>query len=125
MLERLSSHPGIFVIAFVTDRFFEQVQRDNDGAQMTGWAGWTQDAKRFTRSLNDVPVYRTPPFSDTSARELVARISNVYARGYGKVLTEPMIDALVQEWKLTATKSVRLLVRSAVSALDQTMLSDA
>jgi hypothetical protein len=119
MLERLSNHPGIFVIAFVTDRFFDQVQRDDDAAQMNRWAGWTEDAKRFTRSINQLPVYSTPSFSDTSATELVTRISNVYAGGYGNVLTEPMIDALVREWKLTATKSVRLLVRSAVSALDQ------
>jgi hypothetical protein len=124
MLERLSSHPGIFVIAFVTDRFFDQVQRDKDDAQMSGWVGWTQEAKRFARSLSDVPVYSTPSFSDSSARELVSRISNVYARGYGNELTETTIDALVREWKLTPTKSVRLLVRSAVGALDQTAFTN-
>jgi P-loop Domain of unknown function (DUF2791) len=121
MLERLSSHPGIFVIAFVTDRFFGQVQRDYDVAQMSRWVGWTEDAKRFTRSLNKIPVYSTPSFSESSARELVIRISNVYARGYGNALTETVIDALVREWRLTATKSVRLLVRSTISALDQTV----
>jgi hypothetical protein len=117
-LERLSRDPSFFVIAFITSRFLRQVQEDAAVGLSRQWDGWSREARHFVSRIHDIEVLHLPALSDASGMQIVKKISSVYDQAYKGSLSSHDTERIVTHWKRTATRSVRLLVRSAIMQLD-------
>jgi hypothetical protein len=118
-LGRLASERSIFSIAFVTDRFFAQVQDDMERGVREGWALWPEDARKFIASIPSVPVARPPRLNDLMAKAIVNKIADVYSKAFHCHSPVGLQDQVLTAWRRTATRSVRLLVRITIDALDR------
>lgn len=116
-LTRMMKHPYILPVVFVTDRLLYQVGEDFNHGQQASWWKWTPDAKWFVTRFQELEPISPPQLTDGLARELVANIESLYSRAYHSSsdgLTEPVLD----HWRRTSTRSIRLLVRLTVNELD-------
>jgi hypothetical protein len=118
-LGRLARERHLFSIVFVTDRFFAQVQDDMQRGLREGWALWPEDARRFLAAVPSVPVAKPPRLNEVLAKVLVSKIAQVYSKGFDFHVPAGFEEVVLAAWNKTATRSVRLLVRIAIDALDR------
>jgi len=116
-LARMTRHPYILPVIFVTDRLLYQVERDNKQGLADGWWNWSPEAKWFVGHFQTLQPVRLPRLTDRLAEELVASVGALYRRAYPAC--SALSPALVLDhWRRTPTRSTRLLVRLAVNELD-------
>jgi hypothetical protein len=118
-LGRLACERHLFSIAFVTDRFFAQVRDDMQRGLREGWSLWPEDARRFLASIPSIPVAKPPLLNDVMAKALVHKIAHVYSKAFDCQVPSAFNQPVLTAWSRTATRSVRLLVRIAIDALDR------
>lgn len=123
-LGSLARQAQLFCVVFVTDRFFSQVQADLDRGLSEGWALWPEDARWFLSAIPSIPVVKPPRLSDTMAKALVNKIAHTYSKGFDCPAPVGLDELVLNTWNKTATRSVRLLVRLAVDALDRAVLAN-
>lgn len=116
-LELLRRHPHIFPVLFVTERFFERTDSDFEKGDDMGWWRWPQEAVDFLECIDACDILHPPRLSDQRALKLVERIEDVYGMAYRVGATLP-VGQILQYWRRTATRSIRLLVRLTVNELD-------
>jgi hypothetical protein len=116
-LARMTRHPHILPVVFVTDRLLYQVEQDNKHATADrGW-NWSPEAKWFLGYFRALQPLRPPPLTDGLAEELVASIGAFYRSAYP--LSSSLSPGLVMNhWRQTPTRSTRLLVRLTINELD-------
>lgn len=116
-LARMMRHPHILPVLFATDRLTHQVQEDSSLGQAREWKNWTHEAKWFVSRFQDIEPIRPPNLTDRLAEELVRSIQVLYRTAYPSssgVSTETVLD----HWRRTPTRSIRLLVRLTINELD-------
>jgi hypothetical protein len=118
-LGRLASERHLFSIAFVTERFFGQVQDDMQRGVREGWALWPEDARKFLARIPSVPVARPPRLNDPLAKAVVNKIADIYSKAFGCHPPPGFQDVVLAAWSRTATRSIRLLVRIVIDTLDR------
>jgi hypothetical protein len=117
-LARLVQSPYLFCVVFITKRFFQQVEEDIARGRRDMWAGWTGEARDFiVRVQQQVPV-EPPPLTRRLAKALIEKITLIYQEAYGKRPIRSPGDEVLRAWEVTATRSIRLLVRLTVHHLD-------
>jgi hypothetical protein len=116
-LARMMRHPNILPVVFVTDRLLYQVEQDFSAGRAQGWGNWSPEAKSFVRRFREIEPLRPPRMTDRLALELVTSIQTLYSVAYPSEL-EFSAPSVVDHWRRTPTKSVRLLVRLTISELD-------
>jgi hypothetical protein len=121
-LGRLSCQRHVLSLVFVTDRFFEQIKEDRDRGARERWNSWTPEARNFLEQLGSIPVSKPPRFNAVLAKALVDRIAEVYCQAFDCPVPNGLCERVLAAWNQTATKSVRLLVRLAIDALDRSAL---
>jgi len=118
-LGRLAKVSHLLVFVFVTDRFYEQVRIDTERGARECWTNWTPLAQEFVNTIYSIPVVTTPRLSDALAKDLVGKIAQVYGQAFNCKVPPRFTELVISPWKQTATKSVRLLVRITIDALDR------
>lgn len=118
-LGRLASEKHLFSIAFVTERFFGQVKDDMQRGVSEGWVLWPEEARAFLASISSIPVTRPPHLNGVQAKAIVNKITDAYAKAFGCRAPAGFQDLVLAAWGQTATRSVRLLVRITIDALDR------
>jgi hypothetical protein len=116
-LARMMRHPHILPIMFVTDRLPYQVEKDFEYGRAHGWANWSADARWFVSRFRELQPLRTPLLTDRLAAELVTGIGLLYRIAYS-TSSELLTEAILDHWRRTPTRSIRLLVRLTINALD-------
>lgn len=119
-LQRFIANPDVFVIGFVTERFFDQIRQDCVWGAARNWDGWTSAARYFVQNLQQYPMIPTVALSERMAAGIITKISHIYAEAYGGGLSDSDSTQLLNQWKRTPTRSIRLLVRQTISKLDET-----
>ena len=76
-------------------------------------------AQEFVNTIYSIPVVTTPRLSDALAKDLVGKIAQVYGQAFNCKVPPRFTELVISPWKQTATKSVRLLVRITIDALDR------
>src|SRR5207249_963594 len=117
-LGRLARQGCLFNVVFVTDRFFEQVEADKERGTWHGWTHWTDDARRFVSTVSSIPTLKPPTFDLNLAKVLLDKITAIYIQAFGGVAPPNFQRWTLDTWQRTTTRSVRLLVRLAIDALD-------
>ena len=118
-LGRLANERHLLNIVFVTDRFFAQVQDDVQRGLREGWAQWPEDATRFLAMIQSVPTVKPPHLNDVMATAIVEKIAEIYSKAFACRVPQGFEQLVLAAWNKTATRSVRLLVRLAIDALDR------
>lgn len=116
-LGRMTRHPHILPVVFVTDRLLYQVEQDHQQGIADGWSNWSPEAKWFVGHFRDLQPLRPPRLTDGLAEKLVSSIEGLYRSAY------PACSALspgviLKQWRQTPTRSTRLLVRLTINELD-------
>jgi hypothetical protein len=116
-LTRMMRHPHILPVLFATDRLSHQVEEDYAFGQGRGWKNWTTEAMWFVSRFREIVPIKPPSLNDRLAEELVTRIHSIYQTGYpsGAALAP---ESILEHWRRTPTRSIRLLVRLTVNELD-------
>lgn len=117
-LGRLLAHPRIMPLLFVTDRFFDQIREDRDRSSYSGWASWTQFARDFVDKVFESRIVSPPVITDFMAEQLVGKVVQLYETGYQLEFEPFPTNQILNLWKQTSTRPVRLLVRMTVHQLD-------
>ena len=118
-LGRLRKHRAILPILFVTRRFLQQLEEDQQRGKSDNWQGWSDHARLFVQNLNEVEVLRPPTLNEHLAEELVHKLGTLHDAAYGDgVDALAMKSTILRMWRGTSTRSVRLLVRLAVNEFD-------
>jgi len=118
-LGRLAKVSQLLVFVFVTLRFYEQVRIDTERGIRECWTNWTPSAQAFVNTIYSIPVVATPQLSDALAKELVGKIVQVYRGAFNCKVPPAFAELVISTWRQTTTKSVRLLVRTTIDALDR------
>jgi hypothetical protein len=121
-LWNLGNQRRLLNIVFVTERFFDQVQEDKQRGIREGWGTWTSEAKNFVTSIERIPISKPPRINEGLADALVERIFEVYGKAFHCSVSLELRDRVLTEWRQTATRSVRLLVRITIDALDRSAI---
>jgi hypothetical protein len=117
MLGRMTRHPHILPVVFVTDRLLYQVEQDYQHGMREAWSNWSPEAKWFVAHFRGLEPLRPPRLTDKLAEELVSSIGALYRAAYPSC--SPFSPEMVLDhWRRTPTRSTRLLVRLAVNQLD-------
>ena len=116
-LARMMRHPNILPVVFVTDRLLYQVEQDFSIGRAQGWSNWSPEAKSFVSRFREIEPLRPPRMTDRLALELVTSIQTLYGVAYPSKIEFSALS-VVEHWRRTATKSVRLLVRLTINELD-------
>jgi hypothetical protein len=109
---------NLFVVLFVTERFFSQVAEDEEKARYEGWN--TGMSAAFFRLIKSASVLEPPNLDIPLALTLLRKITDTYVTAYGAGTLDE--NGVLSTWRLTATQSPRLLVRQAVHALDLSVI---
>jgi hypothetical protein len=120
-LGRFADERHLFTVLFVTDRFFGQLEDDRQRGLREGWEMWTPAARRFLTRVNSVPLATPPRLNTPMAKMVVQKVGQVYSQAFSCSIPEGFYEEVLNAWHQTATKSVRLLVRIAIDALDRTV----
>ena len=117
-LARLSRHPHILPVLFVTPRFVRQIKDDCVQGANGSWFGWYHEAAQFVRAFPEHEILSPPAVDRDTGRRIVDKIALVFATAYGE--PPPGFDAqrVVNAWMNSATRSVRSLVRLTAGELD-------
>lgn len=118
-LQKFASQRQLFSIVFVTERFFHQIEEDRQRGIGEGWSLWTAEAKGFVVNIGTIPISKPPRINAALASALVDRIVEVYSEAYRCSMSQGVRESVLGVWHQTASKSVRLLVRIAIDALDR------
>jgi hypothetical protein len=118
-LQKLSQSRNLFIIVFITERFFQQIDDDRRRGIAAAWDLWTPDAKHFVTGIERVPIARPPQITASLANAIVDRIIDVYSQAFHCHVAQQIKERVLELWRQTATKSVRLLVRIAIDTLDR------
>ena len=78
MLARMTRHPHILPLVFVTDRLLYQVEQDYENGVGDGWSNWSPEAKWFVGHFRELQPLRPPRLTDRLAEELVSSIEGLY-----------------------------------------------
>ena len=78
MLARMTRHPHILPLVFVTDRLLYQVEQDYENGVGDGWSNWSPEAKWFVGHFRELQPLRPPRLIDKLAEELVSSIEGLY-----------------------------------------------
>jgi hypothetical protein len=116
-LARITRHPHILPVVFVTDRLLHLIEEDHQLGLGHGWDNWSADAKWFVNHFRALEPLRPPRLSDRLAEELVTRIGHLYGSAY-TAFPEPLGPAVLRHWHQTPTRSIRLLVRLTINEFD-------
>jgi hypothetical protein len=81
-LARMTQHPHILPVVFVTDRPLYQVEQDYQKGTIDGWRNWTPDARWFAGHFRALEPLRPPRLTDGLAEQLVASIERLYRIAY-------------------------------------------
>jgi hypothetical protein len=116
-LARMTRHPHILPVVFVTDRLLYQVEQDAKQGMEDGWWNWSPEAKWFVSHFGDLQPVRPPRLTDGLAEQLVSSIAGLYRSAYPA--SSPLSPGMVlKHWRQTPTRSTRLLVRLTINELD-------
>jgi hypothetical protein len=116
-LARMMQHPQILPVMFVTDRLLYQVGEDYEQGARDDWRNWGDDPRWFVEHFLELQPIRPPQFTDRLAKDLVKSIEALYRVAYGSG-SEELVDPILEHWRRTPTRSIRLLVRLTVNELD-------
>ncbi len=116
-LARMMRHKHILPVLFATDRLSQQVKDDFWYGSHRDWENWTNDAKWFVERFQTIDQIKPPALNDRSAEELVTCIHSLYRTAYPCSLNLSA-DSILDHWRRTPTRSIRLLVRLTVNELD-------
>jgi len=116
-LTRMMRHPHILPVLFATDRLSQRVQEDYDLGRGRAWENWSNEAKWFVSRFQQIVPAKPPMLNDRLAEELVVRIRSLYEAGYPSA-AELAPESILEHWRRTPGRSVRLLVRLTVNELD-------
>jgi hypothetical protein len=114
VLFQFAMNANLFVVLFVTERFFHQVTEDEERARSEGWA--TGTAAGFFRLVRSAVVLEPPVLDMSLARALLRKITDTYVTAYGAGKLD--VSGVLASWQLTTTHSPRLLIRQAIHELD-------
>lgn len=117
-LNRLLSDRNLFSVVFVTDRFFDQVAVDRERGMRERWLPWSDHARRFLSSCSELPLTSPPAVTPALAKRLVEKVQSTYASAFRMPVPRGLTETILETWKRTSTRSVRLLVRLTIEALD-------
>jgi hypothetical protein len=123
-LGSLARQSHLLSLVLVTDRFFLQVQDDLQRGMREGWAAWPEDARWFLRAVPSIAVVKAPRLNNEMAKAVVNKIAHIYSKAFDCRVPAGFDHMVLMNWNKTATRSVRLLVRLAIDALDRTAFSD-
>jgi hypothetical protein len=118
-VQKLSQSRNLFLIVFVTDRFFRQIEDDRKRGMEMGWNLWSPEARHFVTEIDHFPIAKPPQITASLADAIVDRIIDVYSRAFHCYVAQHIKDRVLSVWRQTATKSTRLLVRLTVDTLDR------
>jgi hypothetical protein len=117
-LWKLAGQRHLLSFVFVTERFFQQIEEDKQRGTREGWSSWTTEAKDFVTKSDSIPIAKPPRLNSALAGALVDRIVDVYRAAFRCSPPEGLKEEILDAWHRTATRSVRLLVRISIDALD-------
>ncbi len=117
-LSRFIHHPNILPIMFVTDRLLYQVEEDYERGRREGWSNWTPEAKAFVTRFREIEPVKPPVLTDHLAQTLVTSIESLYETAYSSATPTFSTKSVLDHWRQTPTRSIRLLVRLAINELD-------
>lgn len=118
-LWKLGSQRHLLSVVFVTERFFIQVEEDNQRGTREGWRLWTAEARGFVSGIDSIPVVKPPRLNASLAGALIDKIADVYGKAFQCAIPPGLKERVLDIWHQTATRSVRFLVRIAIDALDR------
>jgi hypothetical protein len=116
-LARMMQHPQILPVMFVTDRLLYQVGEDYEQGRRDDWRKWGSDPRWFVEHFLELQPIRPPQLTDRLAEELVKSIETLYRVAYASG-SEELVESILEHWRRTTTRSIRLLVRLTVNELD-------
>ena len=116
-LTRMMRHPHILPVLFATDRLLHQVQEDYALGKSHGWYYWTPEAKWFVSRFQEIQPIKPPSLTDRLAGDLVTCIQSLYRTAYPS-FSDLSAESILNHWRRTPTRSIRLLVRLTVNELD-------
>lgn len=111
------SHNFILPVVFVTDRLMYQVTEDYEHGLRYRWSKWRPNGKWFVSQFRELQPLRPPNLSDGLARELVKNNETLYRLAYASG-SEDLVEPILEHWRRTPTRTIRLLVRLTVNELD-------
>jgi hypothetical protein len=117
MLGRMTRHPHILPVVFVTDRLLYQVEQDYQHGVGDGWCNWSPEAKWFVGHFRELQPLSPPRLTDRLAEELVSSIRGLYRSAY-PACSALSPELILKHWRQTPTRSTRLLVRLTINELD-------
>jgi len=118
MLARFICHPNILPIMFITERLIYQVAEDYERGHGEGWYNWTPEAKAFVTSFLEIEPVKPPVLTGQLAEKLVANMESLYSTAYSAETPGFSSESVLDHWRQTPTRSIRLLVRLTINELD-------
>lgn len=118
LLRRLTRHPFILPVLFVTKRFYNMTDWDRTMGKIGIWSNWTHAAKQFIEHLETIEALRPPKLNSHTAMLLVQKVGSLFSDAYGLTANGVSTNSILNSWQSTPTRSVRLLVRMAVNEFD-------
>jgi len=115
---RLTQHPNIVTILFVTKRLFIQVEADIQAGHRTGWSNWAQSAKAFVLSFEKNETICPPQFNNQMAQSLIERVCKIFSTAYSEMPSDFLANNIINYWQQTPTRAIRILLRMAINELD-------
>jgi hypothetical protein len=116
-LARMTRHPHILPVVFVTDRLLYQVEQDAKQGMADGWWNWSPEAKWFVGHFQELQPLRPPCLTDGLAEQLVSSIAGLYRAAY-PACSSLSSGLVLKHWRQSPTRSTRLLVRLTINELD-------